>query len=165
MSDELIVRVAARVILVDPQDRILLLAARDPADGRVVWFTPGGGVEEGETLEQAARRELSEEIPQAAHAPLRGPVWKRHRAEFSWNGKRISQTEWFFVGRIEQPLDAANIRVGGAEEEFFAGARWASVTDLAAWTPDEIMAPRRLPELLSALLAGNWPAEPIDTGV
>jgi 8-oxo-dGTP pyrophosphatase MutT (NUDIX family) len=72
------VRTSARVILIDPSDRVLLLAARDPADQRVVWFVPGGGVEEGETLEQAAVRELAEEVPMAASVALSGPVWTRH---------------------------------------------------------------------------------------
>jgi hypothetical protein len=31
------VRTAARVILIDPADRVLLLGARDPADNKVVW--------------------------------------------------------------------------------------------------------------------------------
>ncbi len=159
-----IVRTAARVILLDPADRVLLLGARDPADGRLVWFVPGGGVEPGESLTEAATRELAEEVPLAGVLSLRGPVWHRHH-DFSWNGKLISQTEWYFVGRLEEPLDPAQIHVGGAEEEFFAGARWASVDDLRGWADDQIMAPRRLPELLAALVAGEWPAEPIDTGV
>ena len=45
------VRTAARVILIDTAERVLLLGARDPADGRVVWFVPGGGVEADESLE------------------------------------------------------------------------------------------------------------------
>ena len=49
--------------MVDDRARVLLLRGRDPADpsaGRW-WFTPGGGVDPGETVEQAARREIAEE--------------------------------------------------------------------------------------------------------
>lgn len=163
-DDDITVRTAARIVLLDPADRVLLLGARDPADGRVVWFLPGGGVEPGEDLAQAAVRELAEEVPLAGTPDLRGPVWRR-RHQFSWNARRVDQTEWFFVGRLADPLDAADVHVGGAEERFFEGARWASSEDLAAWPPATIMAPRRLPELLERLLAGEWPTEPIDTGV
>ena len=44
-------RTSIRVILLDAADRVLLLGARDPDDGRTVWFMPGGGVEPGEQLQ------------------------------------------------------------------------------------------------------------------
>jgi 8-oxo-dGTP pyrophosphatase MutT (NUDIX family) len=150
------------VILIDPDDRVLLLAARDPADNRIVWFVPGGGVEEGETLEHAAERELAEEVPQAGTVTLAGPIWTRHH-DFSWAGHPVSQTEWFFVARLDSPLDATVISLGGNEAQFFAGARWASLSELADW-PD-LLAPRRIAELLAPVLAGQVPSEPIDAGV
>src|SRR6266571_2109299 len=52
-------RPTARLLVLDPAGRILLFSAVDPR-GRV-WFTPGGGVHRGETLEAAAVRELAEE--------------------------------------------------------------------------------------------------------
>ncbi len=45
-------------MLLDPQERILLLYGHQPDDG---WFTPGGGPEGDETREEAALRELMEE--------------------------------------------------------------------------------------------------------
>jgi 8-oxo-dGTP pyrophosphatase MutT (NUDIX family) len=158
------VRTAARVIVIDPDDRVLLLAARDPADGRLIWFVPGGGVERGETLAQAARRELAEEVPQAADLELIGPVWTR-RHDFSWNSRRVSQTEFFFVGRLARPFPAESVALSGAEAESFAGARWANAGELAGWPPETIMAPRRLADLLPAILAGDYPAAPIDVGI
>ena len=47
------------------KDRKILMGKKDPAKGGVwpnVWHIPGGGVEEGETLEQALVREMKEEI-------------------------------------------------------------------------------------------------------
>ena len=56
-------RSSARVVLVDADDRVLLLRGGDPArPGPAVWHTPGGGIDPGEAPEDAARRELAEEV-------------------------------------------------------------------------------------------------------
>ena len=46
--------------MLDPDDRILLVRFEFPS-GRTFWATPGGGIEAGETPEDAIRRELAEE--------------------------------------------------------------------------------------------------------
>jgi mutator protein MutT len=52
--------VAVGIILLDDDDRLLLIQrARPPAAGK--WSVPGGKVELGESLEEAALRELREE--------------------------------------------------------------------------------------------------------
>ncbi len=58
------IRPAARWIILNPQNEALLFRFehKDGAlSGRSYWATPGGAVEEDETYEQAARRELLEE--------------------------------------------------------------------------------------------------------
>ncbi len=65
----MIVRPTARLVVLDPEGRVLLFKIEDhtlvdPADPRrprIFWITPGGGVEDGETFEVAALRELREE--------------------------------------------------------------------------------------------------------
>ena len=56
-------RRAARVVVLDPLDRILLINASDPLhrNGPGWWEIPGGGIDHGESTEDAARRELWEE--------------------------------------------------------------------------------------------------------
>jgi len=78
-----VVRPSARIVVLDPAGRILLLGARltalDVPPGDVLfWYTPGGGVEGGESLRTAAVRELAEEIGlDVDPAVLEGPVWLR----------------------------------------------------------------------------------------
>jgi ADP-ribose pyrophosphatase YjhB (NUDIX family) len=91
-----VISTAARVLLIDEQDRVLLL--RGDLD---MWITPGGAVEPRQTAEQAALRELRDGTGVEA-AELSPCVWTRvHR--FEWGGKRYEQYEQFFVARAANP--------------------------------------------------------------
>lgn len=55
-------RVGARVLLLGQHDCVLLIHGRDPDErDRHWWKLPGGGLENGESLEEAAVREVFEE--------------------------------------------------------------------------------------------------------
>jgi 8-oxo-dGTP pyrophosphatase MutT (NUDIX family) len=154
-------RTSVRVILLDPADRVLLLGAQDPDDGRTVWFMPGGGVEPGESFTETADRELREELGVSGLA-FTGPVWTRYH-DHTWDGRAIRQTEWYFVARTSNTLPAERIKPPGPEGDYFVGARWLSVEDIRRST--DLIAPSRLAELLPPLLAGHDPSTPVETGV
>ena len=59
--EELPHRRAARIVVLDEHGRVLLFRHAG-SHGRSFWATPGGGLEDGETFEQAACREASEEL-------------------------------------------------------------------------------------------------------
>ncbi len=54
------------------QDRVLL--CRHEKGDKGYWLLPGGGVHAGESLVQALRRELYEEVGLDVHVPFEGPV-------------------------------------------------------------------------------------------
>ncbi|MFG2071731.1 NUDIX hydrolase [Nonomuraea maritima] len=155
-----IFRASARVLLVDNHDRILLYRAlpsiQDPYHA---WYTPGGGIEPGETPRAAAARELREEIGHAVRPEALGPVvatsagdWIRH------DGTLMRSEDFFFFLRVP----ALQVDISAMEQsersliDFF---RWWTPADLHAL--DELVFPIGLADLLERLVSGETPSEPV----
>jgi len=84
------------VCLLRNADRILLLHITDPYDGREFLIPPGGGVEFGETLEQAVVREIAEEVGIRIVSPRRLGMFENI---FRYNGR--PEHELVFVYEAE----------------------------------------------------------------
>ncbi len=155
-------RPAARVLLVDDKDRVLLIRVTLPQRrDNSLWITPGGGIGSDETGEDAALRELYEET--GLRSASLGPcIWKR-RHIWRWGEKWIDSEERFYLLYVQtfEPMPAAP---DVWETEYMHEQRWWSVAELHNSKDVEIFVPRRLPELLPPILAGNIPTQPIDVG-
>ncbi|WP_425588404.1 NUDIX hydrolase [Streptomyces tremellae] len=148
------------MVLLDPDDRILLIHGYEPADPALTWwFTPGGGLEGDESHEQAVRRELAEETG-ITRIDL-GPVLWRRRCSFPFDGRRWDQDEWYFLGRTEQ-TEAAPAGLTELERRSVAGLRWWTCAELEATR--ETVYPTRLAGLLRTLLDEGPPGTPLMLG-
>ena len=148
----MITRRAGRVLVIDAGGRVLLLHGFDPAKpDEPYWFTIGGGVQPGETLAEAAARELREETGICAQAGELGePVW-HEVTDFSFDGTSYRQEQDFFQLRI----GSAVVLTDGLDDEEAAvidGHRWWTVDELESTT--EPFYPRELPGLLRDLSIG-----------
>jgi 8-oxo-dGTP pyrophosphatase MutT (NUDIX family) len=97
-------RLTARVLPVDPEGRVLLLHGWDPHHPeRPFWFTIGGAAEDGESLPEAAARELYEETRIAVDPAELGEPVAEQTIEFSWGGHYIVQDQVFFAVLVTSP--------------------------------------------------------------
>jgi TDG/mug DNA glycosylase family protein len=155
-------RAAVRALVVDAEDRVLLLRFENPVTRAVWWATPGGGVQPGESDEMTLRRELREEIGLVDAGfvdPGLGPVvWTREHV-LPWNRRLVRQRERFHLVRLERHEVAPTIDLTA---EGVHGHRWWTLDELE--TTDERLAPRALATRLRALLRDGPRAEPFELG-
>jgi ADP-ribose pyrophosphatase YjhB (NUDIX family) len=143
-------RLTARVLLLDPAGRILLMKGRLPGDpdARGGWFTVGGGVEPGESLRQAAAREVVEETGFAG-VEIGQVLWRGDQVLHDREGRPVLFKETYFAARCAggEPSRAGWRAV---EHQFIDDMRWWKLAELAA-TAELVFPPclaRRLADLL-----------------
>lgn len=104
--------------LVVSKDNKFLFGMKDPEGGGVYadcWHTPGGGIEEGETKEEALRREMAEElgldISQAKISLLDDKGIGESQKTLKDTGETVLVKMKFYVYRIDYEKNANDIRV------------------------------------------------------
>jgi 8-oxo-dGTP pyrophosphatase MutT (NUDIX family) len=151
-DDEGYTRTAARAILIDDQERVMLIWGCDPAKPHEGswWYTPGGGVEPGETFAEALRRELQEEI--GLDVDHVGEIIFEATSRFEYDGRQFHQRNLFFELRVtnfEPDLSALSTE----ERQGILSVHWLTLDEMRS-TPHFIHPPT-LRDVVASLLASD----------
>ncbi|WP_186815319.1 NUDIX hydrolase [Terrabacter aerolatus] len=150
-------RPTVKLLILDEEDRLLLIHSRDPKSRDECWYPVGGGLEQGETLQQAAVREAAEETG-IKELPTGHPVWSRDHT-YTYNGREVEVHEDWLLHRVInfRPAPAALTKY---ERSSILGFRWWSIPELRSTT--ETVSPPGLGQRLADLLHSGVPSTPID---
>ena len=147
-------RRSARLLIVDPTDRLLLFRYHD-ARQPPFWATPGGQLLAGESYEEAAARELAEETGFAARV---GPLVRTRDEVFAAGDDGPARwLERYYV--VWAPGGTPDPRRWTPEERrTIRAARWWSLVELRS--AEEPVLPACLPDALASLATARRAAGP-----
>jgi ADP-ribose pyrophosphatase YjhB (NUDIX family) len=136
------------VIVLDPDDRVLLFRYDDgPPNGRH-WCTPGGGLNDGEDYPAGARRELAEETGWSDVA-LGEEVFERTLA-MEYEDAIVRQHERFFLARVPVARRALGEVAAMHVSDGIAAWHWWTLAELESTVED--IWPAELPSLIREAL-------------
>jgi 8-oxo-dGTP pyrophosphatase MutT (NUDIX family) len=158
LEEIMIDRPTARIILFDPEGRVLLFKYQSdrvhdpslPADvvqPNVFWSTPGGGLMPDETFADAAKRELWEET--GIGDAVFGAVAIEREKLIHFDGTPIYMREQYFVAHTEVTEICLDYQEE-MERADYREHRWWTVADLEL--TDEVVFPSGFAELVRGIL-------------
>jgi 8-oxo-dGTP pyrophosphatase MutT (NUDIX family) len=154
-------RPSSRLLIVNSEGKLLLFKfehRQGPLAGQSFWATPGGGLDTGETYEQAACRELFDETGLRVSDP--GAQVAQRTVVFQMpDGESVTADERFFLFRVSSELKVSKEGWTELERQVTADHRWWSRAELIHTS--EWVWPEDLPEILSK--RGVWPDDARDS--
>jgi 8-oxo-dGTP pyrophosphatase MutT (NUDIX family) len=159
------IRETARLVLIDPQNRLLLMKVNDPATFSLnqssvkspLWVTLSGEIQSGEDVIATAKRELFEETG-ITDAEIGPAIWYGEQ-DLIWKGELTRLKETFVVVKTS---DSQIVDIYRTPEEQLAmlEVKWWHIDELEKTS--ETILPPNLAKFIYPILTQNYPTQLIN---
>jgi 8-oxo-dGTP pyrophosphatase MutT (NUDIX family) len=160
------IRNSVKIILLNEKNDILLICADDPKtttpDGKYhgkFWFPVGGEIEEGESIEEAAIRELHEETGITEEEVKLGPIVWYGEFDYILKGVLTRQKETFIIAKTKKN-NVSFTKLDHWEKNVLLKLEWFSLEKIK--NCNEIIYPVPLTQYLPDIIAEKYPEKPIE---
>jgi 8-oxo-dGTP pyrophosphatase MutT (NUDIX family) len=159
-------RNSVKVLLLNDKNELLLMCAEDPATTTVggeyhgrFWFPIGGEVESGESIQEAALREIYEETGIKEEEVELGPIVWYGEFDLVLGGTLTHLKQIFIVAKTKK-TNIALSKPTEWEKTVVKKIAWFSYEEIK--NSDEVIYPVLLSEYLPDILLGKYPKKPLE---
>ncbi|SCZ11515.1 NUDIX hydrolase [Alkaliphilus peptidifermentans] len=154
------IRKSSRAILLNSENNIFLFKFEFAMllGHRMLWVTPGGGVESNESFEQALYREIYEEIGIELNGEYKW-IFYRNKPFSTKSGQEFMSEERYYLVKIKHPNITCN-NMEQIEKKLTKEWKWWSIEEIK--NSSEKFFIDNLDEELCKIINGNIPEEPIE---
>ncbi len=154
------VRNSSRAIVLNKRNEIFLFRYTFDfvAEKESIWITPGGGLDEGESFEEALKRELFEELGIELTEPAPFVFYRNPLYELK-NGGTVQSEERFYLVACDDKTFSYDGWTESENKRMTAG-KWWSVEEIRQ--SEETFFSKDIVEILERLSQGEIPKEPIE---